>query len=334
MPASIFLWTKTLTIPTIFFDNDRENIKTMSEVNQDMMCVKIRESTHPEVGYDFFKNPKFFNKDNNVFDENKFNEGVNKRQLDILNEWIEAKTSHAVSKVDVIFDWDRTLSCVEGIETGFLTYTLTDTLEYLVGGPPRLNYLNIFLYYLDRKKVNVLILTNNPMAIHKKNVSNYKNFMHPDVVDDLITNDYRPKLVALINLLMPYFNDSQLISTYEYTLQYALSYNADLLTNKGLALISYTTQQYKGRVNVNRTGQDVVIANKYSKIDEQHKTTTTPKGGAKLNKKRSLKNRRIRNYKRKSIRLTSGLPSGALMPMRSEGSRRDKFYSLRLDIKI
>ena len=308
------MWTSFFkkNIPTIFYDNEQQHIDSVSKYYQKMQCVKISEDTKPGVNYNYSA---------------PVNEGINKLDLELLKKWID-KTSIWNSNIDVIFDWDRTLSCVEGItldllnpelrkvtdpepgdvtdpEPGDVTdpdpgkVTKPDPIHYLVGGPVRFEYLRSFFAGLNSHKVNILILTNNPLAIPKKIVKDRDYVFASKVAKDTLLGeiDYRQKMVELISMLIPNFNDSQLISTHEYNNR-ADFYNVgdrddNFGGNKGIALINYTESIYT-KPKVIRTGKT-----EYEAILKTHK------GGAKLNKKRSLKNRRIRNYKRKSIRLKS-----------------------------
>jgi hypothetical protein len=107
--------------------------------------------------------------------------GFNVKDILDLKEWIEMSPEE--NKI-VIFDWDGTLSVIEGIiippnkvyEDIFEEYGITykEIAEYYAGSRFRLNILRSLFNYLNYKNVNVFILTNNPIAAIEWNKLNDK----------------------------------------------------------------------------------------------------------------------------------------------------------------
>jgi hypothetical protein len=80
-----------------------------------------------------------------------------------LVQWAESGTAHKA----VFFDWDQTLSQYEGIYClNPLAYGLTfrDLAEYLTGGAERLGRLQAMFNRLHLARVEIYIVTNNPVC--------------------------------------------------------------------------------------------------------------------------------------------------------------------------
>jgi len=130
----------------------------------------------------------------------------------------------------VIFDWDRTLTSVEGWYPEFFkdiysNYTtdindptnlpeltplfyettykkaVADTAQYLFGGPHRERTLKNMFSFLHANNISVFIITNNPTA------SNF--FIQETDIDS------RKIFLDMIKIVYPQFIDSHLISTYQ-----------------------------------------------------------------------------------------------------------------------
>jgi len=267
-----------ITVPTIFYDNDERNIDYMRGVYKEIKLVQIPEYVENpllENAKTLQENNDLFYCDIAEFDSNSYalflrkniedeikelgetpdpskltelktdlkdivNIGVDENHLKELNDWITNKLKSS-KRVDVVFDWDRTLSCVEGIfpqpfKNG-TEVTLEDTLVYLMGGPKRLAYLQEFFKKIDHTKVNIFILTNNPTAC--KNPDNPLIGFYDLQRSELKTNHMREKFINLIQLLIPNFNPDNLIYTYDH-----LSKNEH---GKGFAFRNFTTSTNNGR---------------------------------------------------------------------------------------
>ena len=130
----------------------------------------------------------------------------------------------------VIFDWDRTLTSVEGWYPEFFkdlysNYTtdiddpidlpepgpkfdeatykkaIADTAQYLFGGPDRERILKNMFSFLLVNKISVFVITNNPTASR--------------VFLDETGIDSRKIFLDMIKIVYPQFIDSHLISTYQ-----------------------------------------------------------------------------------------------------------------------
>jgi len=87
-----------------------------------------------------------------------------------LKRWVKEKRGEKA----VLFDWDRTLSVLEGIvvppnqwvaqEFKQRRIVAKDIALYYAGTRERLKYIRLLSAFLDKHKVHVYILTNNPVA--------------------------------------------------------------------------------------------------------------------------------------------------------------------------
>jgi len=90
-----------------------------------------------------------------------------------IAEWL-GDAPHDKSDHQLIFDWDQTLSVIEGAlfapYKDYPTYEsveikVEDAIVYLMGGPERLVMIRQFFQYLKIRNVRVTILTNSPGAL-------------------------------------------------------------------------------------------------------------------------------------------------------------------------
>lgn len=120
----------------------------------------------------------------NLYPDNKFAKYLNEilhkesgttvgfNMADVINlkDWVKLSPEKKI----VLFDWDGTLSVIEGIilppnkmyEDTFEKYGITyrEIAEYYAGSGTRLSILKNMFLFLDSKNVDVFILTNNPVA--------------------------------------------------------------------------------------------------------------------------------------------------------------------------
>ena len=205
-----------------YFDNIPNTVNTTYKLQENERLSKLYPGkTEFQVDFD-----KYFGE--------TINEGINHAHLLDLTKWIEANPKG----VDIIFDWDRTLSCVEGIVGGLLidaNVPKLDTLMYLVGGEARFKYLKAFFEKIAlNPNVKVYILTNNTLVCNDINNAS----IDPDVKNSVLefnnkTIDHtkmtpRAHFLELIKLLIPQINDATLISTFDYSNE-----------GKGPALLAY-----------------------------------------------------------------------------------------------
>jgi hypothetical protein len=114
--------------------------------------------------------------------------GMTISQINELIRWILA---HRDEQKIVFLDWDRTITCLEGIK--FFQHEpvefLRDYLEYLCGGPQRMAKLLKLFQVMRDYEVDYYILTNNTMAASHLNLF----FRYLTILDPLATPD---KIIA------------------------------------------------------------------------------------------------------------------------------------------
>jgi hypothetical protein len=129
-------------------------------------------------------------------------EGISNALIDTIIT-IYASSSDNSDKY-IFFDWDRTLSVVEGIlspplGTSFDAYSISinDILLYLIGNQERINKLKN-MYDLLKNNTKIYIITNNNMASKSKRESN------------------RPEFLRIVQGLFEDFPDNNIISSIDY----------------------------------------------------------------------------------------------------------------------
>jgi hypothetical protein len=142
-----------------------------------------------------------------------------KNNMDIINSFIQDTTTPNNLKV-IIFDWDRTITSVEGwwpdffediymmknshdsASSNLYNSAIKDTSQYLFGGPEREAELRKMFSNLHMNDISVIILTNNPTA------STILFEEEPEV-------DARQVFLDMVKVVYPEFISDQLISTYQ-----------------------------------------------------------------------------------------------------------------------
>jgi hypothetical protein len=173
----------------IFFDNAQVHIdQVASQCPRNIQLVKIDEST-PHIGYTKFnaeplasyltefRDNKYFNFLPRLgFNDDRYDEksGITPANIETGKAWL-SETSGIKSRA-AIFDWDRTLTKMEGILNlkdsrvfslfgvdGVPSYDeiLKESIPYLFGGAARLTYLRDFMRLLHDNDVDIYVLTNN-----------------------------------------------------------------------------------------------------------------------------------------------------------------------------
>ena len=110
--------------------------------------------------------------------------GIKAADMELFDSWV-ATTSYENNRI-VLFDWDRTITIIEGIRTAgpgfFERYNaedlnkkgtripttgrfIKDTLLYAVGGEMRLAQLRAFFHHITSQGVDIGILTNNTACL-------------------------------------------------------------------------------------------------------------------------------------------------------------------------
>lgn len=173
----------------IFFDNAALHIDQVSKsCPRNLQLVKVNE-TAPHVGFTKFVNEplasyvaalgpnSYFDAIKGLgFDDERYDaaSGITSENIETGKVWL--RETAGLSPRAAVFDWDRTISKIEGIvnlknpaaikyleKSGGLEYSklLKDAILYLCGGPDRLAQLRDFMYTLHNNNVFIYVLTNN-----------------------------------------------------------------------------------------------------------------------------------------------------------------------------
>ena len=169
--------TSNKTSNILFYDDDIRNIKEVSKLP--IKCIFITDkqvNLNYKERHDYHKN--FIN--NSYYNLFKplgtptqgFNMKYAEELLLLLNTFPDINRNDKTNVV--LFDWDRTITCFDGfaIENAPFTYSsvgvkIQDVLEYICGGYTRLNLLS-YVFQRIRRKCELFIVTNNPIAIHNR----------------------------------------------------------------------------------------------------------------------------------------------------------------------
>jgi len=209
-----------------FYDNQEDIIKEFRKSKKYVESIQVSN----EPNFDIMKNSpyaewytrKFLQKypnnkyalhlEANGFIENKTSIGFSINEAISLKSWADSNIS---CKKIVIFDWDGTLSVVEGIllpesqeanmffEINEITYP--EIALYYSGSKNRLHYMKSLFNYLDTINVEFFILTNNPTAI-----LNWKDFKDCPVGPESRSNFYK-----LAKEFIPTLKEENIICGYE-----------------------------------------------------------------------------------------------------------------------
>lgn len=193
----------------IFFDNDQTNIQNLKNFCENIELVKIPESA-TVAGYVPFLDPRFAAYLRNVGSNKYFHllreamesdmfdkvSGIQTRHFGVFEDWVR-RTAEIPNRA-AIFDWDRTITMIEGylssesvstVKETILAWLRTtrdsnlmyrrlyqrkidavhsmpdctagDVLSYLVGGEIRLAMLRDLFSTCVSNKIHIVVLTNN-----------------------------------------------------------------------------------------------------------------------------------------------------------------------------
>lgn len=196
--------------PILFFDNEHDNwekTKKTGEIEKDMALhseqvsfipvnditpnnlvsstIPNNNNTINQAYLDYFLEPgnsyaNFIsdnpNKGNQYLNKPYVNNGITQEQVVELNEWL---TSHnGMERSALFFDWDRTITCVEGMVTTGLsdalkngTVTYDDLLVFLMGGEERLQMIKGMFQNIMKHNIKFFILTFNLYASNKNRIT-------------------------------------------------------------------------------------------------------------------------------------------------------------------
>ena len=193
-----------VTSPVIFFDNDEAKINQVASQCNDIELVRVPESDvaaanpsaiNPAYAALWTPHNIYMNAYTRIHAANgtphqffDIHSGIQIPEFAIINDWVTRSAALGVQRT-AIFDWDRTLTMVEGIVLPIpgpgqnaltirdlmslyppfapfgapLNY-VEDMLIYLCGGAIRLQTLRDMFRYLHFNDIDIKILTNNPSA--------------------------------------------------------------------------------------------------------------------------------------------------------------------------
>ena len=137
--------------------------------------------------------------------------GFNLADVIYLKDWVKISPEKKI----VLFDWDGTLSVIEGIilppnkmyEGKLEDYGITyrEIAEYYAGSGTRLSILKNMFLFLDSKNVDVFILTNNPIAAVDWQKLN----------DNIIGANSRQNFYKLAKEFIPQLKEENILCGYE-----------------------------------------------------------------------------------------------------------------------
>jgi hypothetical protein len=211
----------------LFFDNERDhcsdmnrNVKNSHSVlvenskymmfdgNYDSDSTEIPTSLTFSNGLDYLQyQQKIGNLYAQLFETEKhICDGITAFHTVVIRDWIE--TNHNCTPRFIVFDWDRTLSVVEGIlvpPPDFIRDRMQineDTFvrhitRYVLGGEWRIGMLQDMFKYINDSGSKILILTNNPTA-------------SPNIPS-------RDVFLKMIKNIIPTFDDADLLCSYGYS---------------------------------------------------------------------------------------------------------------------
>jgi len=178
----------------IFFDNKKDHLDEVHTKHRNIKLVKIPDykgsyypkqlpmnsgplktmidSLGPNAYVDLLKSHHI---DADAYDPGS---GIEQNHIRILNRWLtNTKKDSSNNSRAAIFDWDRTLTKVEGfypLYKGQERHMFEDTLLYLFGGHKRLLKIRGMFQHLADEGVEIFILTNNEASI----TTFYKRMIH------------------------------------------------------------------------------------------------------------------------------------------------------------
>jgi hypothetical protein len=186
------------TYPVIFFDNDMAKISQVYAKCKQMEVVRVGESAVRAINNTVTNGWYAPLWDGHNIDDNAYSQlnvmqatghmefdiysGMQEREFAIIDDWVVRSAALGVPRT-AVFDWDRTLTMVEGIRIArpppydiigaMAPYYpgedvpknfVEDMLIYLCGGLQRLNTLRAMFVFLRENEIDIKILTNNPSA--------------------------------------------------------------------------------------------------------------------------------------------------------------------------
>jgi hypothetical protein len=174
----------------LFFDDQIENIRDVQTAFPSSTCVLI--------------DPRPVERDLREFEDNPYYQKMS------MNRGFHEEHMAMVDRT-LIFDWDKTLSVVEGIHMPRLQsfedigMPLEAVCHVILGGHARIALLKSFFKHT---KVKVVIVTNNPCACPPSET--------PYVFGDDPASYNRSQFLRLIRFIIPTFQEKNLIASHMY----------------------------------------------------------------------------------------------------------------------
>jgi hypothetical protein len=175
----------------LFFDNEKYHLEETNKLCPNITCVEVHDfPSLPEKDYcRYFEGAYSGNSYTRHVTESKAptGQGLSIDDINKIISWANTKIDHP-RDMKVFFDWDRTLSCVEGFlapsygPTKFDAYGIKvdDIISYLMYSPIRRAKLVEMYNTIIRNDIAMYIITNNTTCI------NYKEIFH-ELVSALFT---------------------------------------------------------------------------------------------------------------------------------------------------
>ena len=212
-------------MPTIFLDNDQTHINEWNRQFPNSRTIKIDDTTLNPLGdgtayyngyitnYDIDNSNsyvKLLQGDYRIEPTNPSN-GITQANVTSILDWVRDNPLNRIA----VFDWDRTLSVLEGalLPQGKLltdpsyNCVTADALSYMFSGTERVELIKNMFNTLHAEGVNVFIITNSANAQNNRpTMLQVIKEMDPLFVDDQLIysgagsgvyNSYTPKATAL-----------------------------------------------------------------------------------------------------------------------------------------
>jgi len=161
--------------PTIFFDNDIHITSGLEEKCNNIVTIKVYESQFTTqiksideniLPPDFRKNPAYFYY-KSILDLAELPidiyGGLQQMDMEKIEKWLA--DSHNYRERTAIFDFDRTISIIDGFDpTAEIRgkFSEKEHMEFLCGGQQRIEWLQNFFKLLQNNDIKIKICTNNP----------------------------------------------------------------------------------------------------------------------------------------------------------------------------
>ena len=162
--------------PLIFFDNDYEHVMNVKRTFSSVTSVHVDDKKIMEMR-DYCNLPVFLHNQYAKYMKairftpsdihHGVSHGMTEEHIQLLMDFV-SRNPRGVA----VFDWDRTISCIEGVyndprgytsEMGIYKFNYPDTAQFIIG-PNRIDMIRNMFDSLRRKGYSIYILTNNESA--------------------------------------------------------------------------------------------------------------------------------------------------------------------------